>query len=351
MYENKTPEEIRQSILENTGSEVSKIEGSFASDMAAPVSLEMSNIYGGLDSILATFFISEATGNWLDRRGNEYGVIRKEGSKATADVTFSGTDGTIIPKGTQLVATNGLIFLTDEAVTIASNVASVGVTASAVGTAYNVAAATITQTYKLVIGVSSVTNENAATGGVDLETDDALRERILLRLQAPATSGNVYHYQQWALETAGVGAAKVLPLNRGNGTVDVMIVDQNREPVDSSIVTACYNHIEEVRPIGANVSVYSATGVTISVSATVTVSESTTTSSVQTAFQSAISDYFREVAFTVYTISINKIAYLLMSIDGVMDYTTLTLNGSSTNVSLESDEVPVLGTVTISESV
>lgn len=36
-----------------------------------------------------------------------------------------------------------------------------------------------------------------------------------------------------------------------------------------------------------------------------------------------------------------------MSIDGVLDYRDLTINGEADNLELEDDEVPVAGTVTL----
>ena len=51
----------------------------------------------------------------------------------------------------------------------------------------------IAQLFKNIKGVTGITNDVAAVGGSDAETDEALRERILLRLQTPATSGNAYH--------------------------------------------------------------------------------------------------------------------------------------------------------------
>lgn len=45
--------------------------------------------------------------------------------------------------------------------------------------------------------------------GEDIETDDALRQRYLDSARRPATSGNKYHYMEWALQVPGVGGARV----------------------------------------------------------------------------------------------------------------------------------------------
>ena len=39
---------------------------------------------------------------------------------------------------------------------------------------------------------------------------------------------------------------------------------------------------------------------------------------------------------------------MLLDIDGVIDYTSLTVNGGTTNITIGDDQVPVVGTVVIS---
>lgn len=150
------------------------------------------------------------------------------------------------------------------------------------------------------------------------------------------------------MESPGVGAAKVYPLWNGNGTVKVMVVGDDMQPVDGAVVTACAEHIESMRPIGATVTVVSAAAKEITVSAIVTVDASATVADVQEAFYKTMEQYVREIAFEVYTISYNKIGYLLMGVPGVVDYAALTVNGGTENVSIAADEVPVLREVEIS---
>ena len=118
-------------------------------------------------------------------------------------------------------------------------------------------------------GLASWTNGPAA-GGTDPESDGALYERIHAYLSRPATSGNAYHYEQWALEVAGVGAARVFPLWNGAGTVKVVLVDGGMEPASAEIVAAVQAHIEAERPIGATVTVAAAAPLSINVTAAVT---------------------------------------------------------------------------------
>lgn len=348
MYESMTPEKLRQEILENSGTEISTGEGSFASDMAAPVALGISNVYGQMDKLLALMFIDEIDREYLEARAGEFGITRKLGAKAAGAVKVTGSNGSILPTGAAVATEDGLIFYTDTSAVIADGTASVGITAAEAGRGYNVTAGEIDKFYRNYTGIFSVSNESPTEGGADEETDEALRERLLIRIRTPATSGNAYHYRMWAMESPGVGAAKVYPLWNGNGTVKVMVVGDDMQPVDGAVVTACAEHIESMRPIGATVTVVSAAAKEITVSAIVTVDASATVADVQEAFYKTMEQYVREIAFEVYTISYNKIGYLLMGVPGVVDYAALTVNGGTENVSIAADEVPVLREVEIS---
>lgn len=350
MYEEMTKDTIREAILSSMGTNISKIEGSFAADMASAVAVEMAKIYATIDYALQTFLLQTNEGEYLDLRAAEYGIIRKDGTKATATLTATGTDGAIIPAGTRIITSDGLIFITDNAAEITSGVAVITATADKSGAAYNVAAGEIVQLFKNIAGVTSITNASAAVGGSDDETDDALRQRILLRLQMPATSGNAYHYQLWALEVDGVGAAKVMPLWNGAGTVKVILASPDMGAVSSDIVSAAAAYIETQRPIGASVTVVSASAKTITVSATVSIASNTTAEQVKAKFSEALKEYFAGVAFDASSVSYNKIAYLLMSVPGVNDYSNLMVNNGTDAVALQSNEVPALGMVTISDA-
>lgn len=348
MFEDITAESIKQNILNAMQTDIDKREGSYTSDMVAPVATELWKVYTAMNALLPIAFVDETSGEYIDKRAAEVGITRKAGTKAHAKLTLTGTAGTVVPAGTVFLTSDGLEYETDaDAVLDSSGTAVVTVNAAEVGETYNVPAGSITNQYNSLAGLSSVTNQAAAVGGTDPETDESLVNRYYAYLQKPATSGNAHHYEQWALEVDGVGAVKVTPLQNGPGTVGVLIAGPEKQPVDSEIVAACAAHIEENRPIGATVTVESAKGLTIDVSATVTIESSTTKETVQAALYEAVDAYLKSIAFENYTVLYNHIAYLLLGIDGVIDYTALTVNGGTANISIADDEVPVLGTVTV----
>lgn len=347
MYEDLTVENIKSEIISRMTSDIDTREGSVINDMISATAYEIWKSYQALDAIIPIVYVDETSGEYIDMRCAEYGIVRKAGTKATTVLTLSGTLGTVIPKAKAFLTASGLDFITNEQVVLADGLTTVTATAEEIGERYNVEAGSITKQFVNLSGLTSVTS-TAATGGTDAETDTALAARLYEYLQKPATSGNAYHYKQWALEVDGVGNAKITPLWDGPGTIRVLIVGNNYEPVDSVIVNNCVEHIEENRPIGATVTVVSAEGLDINVEANITIESRTTIEAVQKTFKEALESYLSGIAFEGYTVVYNRIAYILLDIDGVLDYTTLTINGEAANVAIGEEQIPILGTVVIS---
>lgn len=348
MFEDITAESIKKNILDTIQTDIDKREGSYTSEMVAPTSNEIWKIYDSMNALLPIAFVDETSGEYIDKRVGEVGITRKPGTKAKVSLTLTGTSGTIVPAGTAFLTAAGLEYETDTDATLTSGTASVNATAADVGEAYNVPAGSIVNQYNSMAGIAAVTNASAATGGTDPETDESLVNRYYAYLQKPATSGNVHHYEQWALEVDGVGAVKVNPLKNGPGTVGVLVVGPEKQPVSADVVTACAAHIEENRPIGASVTVESAAGLTIDISATVSIDASTTLETVKTDISAAVGEYLKSIAFQDYTLIYNHVGYLLLGIKGVSDYSGLTVNGGTSNLTIAANQVPVLGTVTLS---
>ncbi|MBE6831070.1 MAG: baseplate J/gp47 family protein [Ruminococcaceae bacterium] len=350
MYEDITPESIKEEVFSDL-TNIDTREGSYTNNLVGPVAVQIWKNYQAMNALVPIAYIDETSGEYIDKRCKERGIVRKPGTKAHAELTFTGIDGTVIPAGTIFLTLDGFEFETAGAVTIVSGSAAATVNAVEVGEAYNVPVGSIGNQYKSISGLSAVTNSAAAAGGTDPESDKSLVERYYNYLQKPATSGNVHHYEQWALEVNGVGAVKVTPLLNGPGTVGVMVVGPDKQPVSSEVVFACAAHIEEVRPIGPGpdgIIVQSAVALQINVTAAVTIESNTTLEAVQEEFAEKLDAYLKSIAFIKYQVLFNQIAYILLGIESVTDYTSLTVNDGTANISVAADQVPVLGTVVVS---
>jgi uncharacterized phage protein gp47/JayE len=118
-----------------------------------------------------------AEGYQLDGVCQYIGITRKPASYATGTVTFTGTEGTVIPLQF-LVSTGTYQFWTQQIVTIpAGGTVDVPIRALELGNTSNVLANTITTIVNPLTGVTAVTNSLGTTGGADVETDEALRAR------------------------------------------------------------------------------------------------------------------------------------------------------------------------------
>ena len=350
MYENQTYDAIMARLLAAVPDTLDKREGSFIWDALSPAALELAQLYIQLDLVMQYGFAQTTYGQYLDYRAGEHGLARKEATKATGQVTITGSSGTVVPAGSLLATGAGVQFETLAEVTIGETGSiTTDVRAVEAGTRGNVPAATITVISVSIAGVTAVTNANPTTGGTDQETDAALLERLLEKVRTPATSGNVAHYLQWAKSVSGVGDAKVFPIWDGNGTVKVVVIDANKEPASAEIVSDVEDYIEEVRPIGATVTVESATALDIDVVATLTLATGAVLADVKTAFEAALVSHLQQIAFKQSYVSYAKVGSLLLDTPGVLDYSDLTLNSGTGNVVIGDTQVAVKGTVTLNE--
>jgi uncharacterized phage protein gp47/JayE len=339
---------IQARLLANIDDSYNKSEGEFMYDAEMPVAIELESTYSDIDAILDKSMLDTAKGKNLDRIGALFGVPRKTSTQATGTVTITGTSGSAINSGDS-VATDSLQFQFTENTTIPSN-GTIGVTAqcTSYGSIGNVPVGAIKYFPKTLAGLTSVTNSQAFDTGTDEEDDDTYRARILEKIQEPSTSGNVSDYKQWALSINGVGNAKILPLWNGNGTVKVVIIDSSMKPASSTLISNVQTYIESIRPIGATVTYESASELDINISASITIdSASTTTTQAQTDIETAITSYLASIAFNQDYVSYAKVGSLILAVTGVTDYSNLTLNNATTNVTIGNEQVAVLGGVTI----
>lgn len=346
MFEDLTVEKIKKDILDRAGLELETREGGFLDTLVGPVAVELWKLYQAMNAVVPIAYVDESSGGYIDLRCAEFGLERKAGTRARAVMTLTGKAGTAVPKGTGFLTGTGLEFDLEEAVVLTGGEDVGTALAAQVGTAYNVGAGELGQMVVTIPGLESWHNA-AAGGGTDPESDEALVGRLYERLREPATSGNVGHYEQWAKEVDGIGGVKVTPLWAGPGTVKVLVVGPEQEPVSEEKAAECAGHIEALRPIGATVTVQSAEGLVVDVAAAVNTDGSVTAAQVAERFRARLDGYLKSIAFRQYTLLYNRVAFLLLDIEGVVDYTALTVNGGTGNVVIGAEQVPVLGEVVL----
>lgn len=341
------PEQIRARMLARVPPELDTSEGSFFYDVLQAVSIELAAQGGDIAEILDEGFALTATGVYLDRKVAEQGITRKPATKATGQVTITGQPGTTIEVGTQVASDTAFYTVIEAAVIGDTAQATAIVECDEYGVIGNCPAGAIKSFPVTISGLSAVTNAAPLANGYDGEPDSELRQRYLDKVRTPPTSGNKYHYLAWVKEVTGIGDARVFPLWDGPGTVKVVILDSNKQPPGAELLQAVADHIEDVRPIGATVTVASATGVNIDIAATLTLATGYTAEQVKGYIETNIAEYLKSIAFVETYVSYAKIGSIILDTEGVLDYSGLTVNEGTSNIAIADTEVAVLGTVTI----
>ena len=342
----QTYEDIKQRMLDNINSDIDKREGSFTQNMISPISEELAKIYLEQRDLVNMAFVRNGFFNYLDDKCWEYGIERKIGTSAVGEVTFEGEDGTVISNGT-VIYNNDLYYVVLNDADISNGKADLVVEAYEMGKKYNVLKNTEFTLKENIQGVTKVYAKEDFKGGTDTETDEELRDRYFNTIKKSYTSGNVAHYETWTLEVNGVGFCKVYPLKNGNGTVEIVITNSDMLGASSELIESVKANIEEKRPIGANVSVVSATEKAINITANITLSVGYELMEVKQLFKEKLKEYLKEISFKSSYVSTAKLGNLLLDIDGVYDYTDFKVNNAINNVPLEDTEVPKVGTISL----
>ena len=177
MFSNQTYEVIKQRILDNINIDIDKREGSFTSNMISPLSQELAKAYINMSDILSLGFIEDIFDTFLDKRVAEFGVYRKQGTKATGEIKVEGQEGATITNGT-LIKANDLYF------TVLNDIELPGenilyIEANEAGYKYNLLANTEFELVEKNNKVTRLYNESDFINGVDVESDEDLRKRFI----------------------------------------------------------------------------------------------------------------------------------------------------------------------------
>src|SRR5690606_3189547 len=99
-------------------------------------------------------------------------------------------------------------------------------------------------------GVTGVTHPAPIFGGTEREGEEELRERVLLKF-AGSEAANIVWYRSTAMEQPGVGRVTVIPVGEGPGTVVVILMDRDGQPVSDTIVDDFQERMDPIPGQGA----------------------------------------------------------------------------------------------------
>ncbi len=108
MFENITPESLKQRVFDALQSGIDTREGSYTHDLIAPAMLEVWKIYQTLNGLIPIMYPDETSGAYIDKKCAYYGIDRKVGTKAVVLLMITGAAGTTVPKGTVFLTAENL---------------------------------------------------------------------------------------------------------------------------------------------------------------------------------------------------------------------------------------------------
>lgn len=362
MFDDRTTENLKKEALAEIapGLGISTMAGSYADATVGPLAQAVSRLYKALPAVLSMLFIGPGSGPFIDLVARDYhGLQRRAGTRARCSITLTGREGTAIPAGTVFLTAAGLQFILLEPAVIPPGGSVVGTLEAAQdGAAYNVPPGAIDRMFVNLSGLDSYANAQGE-GGTDPESDEALYGRVDDARKMPAASGNGWDYRRWALEVEGVGDAKVVELWDGPGTVSLTLADSGSRAPSAEIVQAAREHILKSRPVGARPTVTAAREVEVAVRARV-VTLGTTVDTVRTELEARLREQFKRMIQTKYrtiyyspgedkpyTLPYNRVLALLLSIDGVDTFTSLSVNDDTRDITIPADAIPVVKEVTV----
>lgn len=351
-----TLEEKLEIMLSNISDDYIKIPGTFTYDLIKTYALAATTLEEKIERLWGMFNIYNLSDEDLERYVfQRKGVKRKEANVATGIVTVKG-NGTV-REGDLFETPGGVRFVAAETKLI-KTVGDIKVKAVIPGSSGNVGSNSITLIPITLQGITSVTNQNPTSDGYDVETDFSLRERYLLEVQNPPTSGNKYHYMVWAREVIGVGDSHIFPLWNGNNTVQIVIIDENKQPASPELVKRVQDYIDPMgernetwgtgageAPIGAYCTVTSATAKNININLTLVLHKNYELDKIILQIKEKVKDYLKEVAFKKNFVSYAILGSLILDIEGIVEWTEFSINGEHKNIKIEDKEVAILGTV------
>lgn len=356
MYENMTFENILNRCLARVSDSVDKREGSVIYDAIAPAAAELAILYVELGTLIDRAFPDTATDVDLTKKALERGVFRQAATCAVRKGYFEDSQGAgfDVKIGTRFSGgsinyavteriVQGLFKLTAE-------------TAGVVGNEYSGTLFPI----DFVEGLATARLAEVLIPGEDEESDDSLRERYFKILKSQAFGGNIADYKNKVELIQGVGAAKIIPVWNGGGTVKIILLSSEWGVPSAELVTTVKNTIDPTEyqgkgigfaPIGHIVTVVPATAAAINISFELTLSTGVTWIDVQQSVNDAVNSYFSELVrawadSSGLVIRVSQIETRILNVAGVIDIAGTTINDGTANITLDSAAVPVLGVVT-----
>lgn len=368
MFEDMTYERLLADVLKNAPKGVDTRSGSIFYDAVSGVLIKIAKLYTDLDLIVDLTRVQTATDDALDAKAGEYGLTRLSATCAKYYVTFEGAtpaSGTRFYHDGQYFilredANAGMSYLEAEIAGISQN---------------NIYEGTRAVPVSRVTGLTSATFGRLYESGTDSEKDESLRRRIQDKISGPAENGNKSHYKLWCESIDGVGRARIFPLWNGPNTVKAVLIDGVGAPCSASKVAEVQEYVdpatrgytvevsgrtyvvgdglgEGVANLGAHFTAAAAIPMYVTIAFNAELASGYTIETAEREATETLTAYFHKLVLetqeaTDIVVRVSSVGAILTTLESVLDYSGLTLNGGTENLRPGEDYVPVVERVRI----
>ena len=352
MYENVTFESLMEDMLSRVPSTMDKREGSVIWDAISPVAVEFANFYIALNTVLDETFADTASLHYLVKRAAERGISQKLASHAVLKGEFT-PDTLELTIGSRFSCDNLNYVITEK---VENGVYKLECeTAGTEGNRYFGTLIPI----EYIDGLATADLTELLIPAEDDEDVESLRKRYFDSMTSQAFGGNIADYKQKTMSISGVGGVKVTPVWNGGGTVKLTIIDSTFGVPTEELIALVQTEIDPVghsgegvglAPIGHVVTIEGVRQKSVDIVTDIVYREGWNWDSSKSYILNAIDQYFNELRQSWdnndhLIVRISQLESKILSCEGVLDVSGTTLNGSNSNLSLETDEIPARGTV------
>lgn len=339
-----TYDELLKRALGRISNQMDTSEGSFLFDAIVPCVAELYEAYLYIEELEKRVFADTAYGEYLERRAAERGIYRKPATYAIRKAYFNVD----VPIGSRW-AKEELVYTVTEKVQEGVFLTEANQT-GAIGNRYSGELVNM----DFIENLTSATLGEVVIAGEDEEEDESLRLRYFSSFEKEAFGGNKRDYEEKIGSIDGVGVVKVYPTWNGGGTVKIRLLDTENNVPSSELVQMVQELIDPIQtsgeglgiaPIGHKVTVEGAEEVGVQITTQLTFKE-TSWENVRQDVVGVVEKYFKELrskwSENDVVIRISQIESRLLDIEGIIDVQGTKLNGNSSNLYLNDEQVPVL---------
>lgn len=338
----KSYETILQEALNRIADKYDKREGSIIRDALSPACFLLHEFGVDTDYKLKQGFAGTCDRKWLIERAKEIGMEAPYEASSSVVEAEMLPDTVTVPLGSRFNC-DALNFN----VTAQNGNGIYELTCETAGEAGNIGSGTLLP-IDYIAGLTSSAIRRILIYGEPEQDTEAYREQYFVNVKGDARDGNQKQYAQWLDGFAGVGNYKILPLWNGSCTVKVSILDSNNNPASETLIRECQDYLDPgstglgngVAPIGAVVTVTTASTKEISLTGTITLREGYTAAD---GLDIAIAEYLRSIAYRKSSVSYMALGTFIFSHEAVENLSELTVNGSTVDITLEDEEIAVFG--------